>query len=139
MQAGDFAQAMQQMAAAVHQHYVRPEVSHHCLYYPGLDAQLVARDPAQRRHQAMIGLVEIYGHAVAELQGQVQALPAFRDLGLAHPAGDHRLDGTFRDVHHRFGSFGRRGLGYPVVQLKEEIQKILGLNLLRLYRQVWRG
>jgi hypothetical protein len=37
---GDFNQALQQIASGVHQHYRLPEVSHHTLYYPGLDRRL---------------------------------------------------------------------------------------------------
>lgn len=38
---GDFNLALQQIASGVHQHYRLPEVSHHTLYYPGLDRRLV--------------------------------------------------------------------------------------------------
>jgi hypothetical protein len=38
---GDFNRALQQIAGGVHQHYRLPEVSHHRLYYPGLDRRLV--------------------------------------------------------------------------------------------------
>jgi hypothetical protein len=41
IRSGNLNQALLQIASGVHQHYRLPEVSHHTLYYPGLDRRLV--------------------------------------------------------------------------------------------------
>jgi len=82
------------------------------------------RSPSGKVSESTVRRLSLYYRSLSGFEGEGYQTVSSKDLaeeGKLTPA-QVRKDLSF------FGSFGTRGLGYPVKELKEKIARILGLN-----------
>ena len=84
--------------------------------------------PTRKISETAVRRLSLYLRTLEQLRGEGASTVSSRELALRAGTTGAQVR---KDLSH-FGSFGKRGLGYAVVPLRESLRKILGLS------RVWR-